>query len=142
MPRKARQRGDREERRREEACRRPPGAPSQRVDEEHAQEAEAADEGPSGQVGRGPLLGADEGDDGRQEVVEEAGILVEAVVQIPAFQHVNGVRDEEPFVELRAVPEPPPEPGEAEQGRDHEDPEEGKPPAHLSNGATAGRPSR
>jgi hypothetical protein len=66
-----------------------------------------------------------------EQVVEEARVQVEAVVEVAAIEHVCRVRYEEALVELRPVPQPPADAGEPEHRGDRQEADQGEMTAHA-----------
>jgi hypothetical protein len=130
-------RADGEEQRSRQA--RPPvgEARAQQVDETHARHTEAGHHRARGQIaGRTEPRRVEPRQHGREQVEEQAGVLVEAMIEIALGQHPPHVLDEVALVHVRLVPQALVERAEAQQAgeRQHHREEDGGPRA-TGNGA-------
>jgi hypothetical protein len=99
-------RRDRQQQRGGEARGRPRHRPPEQEREEDAGHAERRHHGPRGEVALGRERRAVRGaHEGQQQVEDEPGVLVEAMVEVAAREHAADVLHEELLVDVRGVPQ-------------------------------------
>ena len=117
-----RDRADGDEQRGRKADERTAQARAEQAREADAADAERGDHGAGREVGVGTeARRPEEREHGRGQIEEEAGVLVEAVVEVARGEHPAGVLDEVPLVDVRLVAQPVVERAEAQDRGQRED---------------------